>query len=180
VDDGSGNLTVRLWDSMNVDSVFLANHWYRLRDLAGKRLTLLGPSSTYNGDFQMLIGYAEDFQVPADELGMGLASALNLSFGDATHETENRPFAPDLGQTLKIRVEAPAASEVRLRVFDLRGHLVKTLWDNPAGGSVVIDWNGRDDLNSLLPIGTYLLHLESVHDGKTESKMKPVVIGTRL
>ena len=54
IDDGTGNLTVRLWDSMNVDSVLLANHWYRLRELAGKRLTILGPSSTYNGDFQML------------------------------------------------------------------------------------------------------------------------------
>ncbi len=111
---------------------------------------------------------------------MGLAETMNLSIGDATQTFENRPFAPDLGQTLKLRVESPAASEVRLRVFDLRGHMVKTLWDNPSGGSVIIDWNGRDDLNNLLPMGTYLLHLECVRNGKTESKMKPVVIGTRL
>ncbi len=71
IDDGSGNLIIRLWDSMNVDSVLLADHWYRLRDLPGKRLTILGPSSTYNGDFQMLVGYAEDFQGSGGRTGDG-------------------------------------------------------------------------------------------------------------
>jgi hypothetical protein len=170
IDDGTGNLSIRIWDSMNLHTVTLGGRTYRLRDLVGVYCVVVGPSGMYNNDFQMLAGYAEDFTlppggVPSDELSLSVP---------------NRPFAPDLGQTLHIEYNAPALSEVRLRVFDLRGRVVATIVNKPAGGSNIIEWDGRNDLRELLPIGTYLLHLEAINQGNSRTRVKPVVIGTKL
>ncbi|MBU1984193.1 hypothetical protein KJ815_07275, partial [bacterium] len=169
IDDGTGNVTIRIWNDMGLDTVILDGHPYRLRDLVGVTCSVAGPSSTYDGDFQMLAGYAEDFSVstagpPSDKLIL---------------DVPNRPFAPDLGQKLRIAYNAPLG-QVRLRIFDLRGRLVTTLIDKRSGGPDEIWWDGRDELRNLLPLGTYILHLESVRDGSSDAVVKPVVIGTKL
>ena len=171
IDDGTGNLTIRIWDSMNLDSVELNDQWFLLRDLVGKYVHVAGPSSTFDGDFQMLAGYAEDFSsdpftdVPSETMKLELPA---------------RAFAPDLGQAITIKYDAPALSQVRLRIFDLRGRLVRTLVDKQAGGPGIYTWDGRTDVRELVPIGTYILHLESVKDGKSDAQTKPIVVGTKL
>ncbi|HEY3294661.1 MAG TPA: hypothetical protein VGL38_04445 [bacterium] len=171
IDDGTGSTTVRVWDSMNIDSVQLDGAWHPLHDLAGKFVSIYGPSSSYNGDFQLLGGGdVSDFETP----GSGTpAQGLSL-------DIPNRPFAPEIGQTLKISYNAPALGQVRVRIFDLRGRLVRTLVDKLSGGPNVIQWDGRNELNELLPIGTYIVHLESVQSGNSKTKVKPIVVGTKL
>jgi DNA/RNA endonuclease YhcR with UshA esterase domain len=171
IDDGTGNLTVRLWDSQKPDTVFLNSRWYRLRDLVGVNCSIAGPSSTYNGDFQMLAGYAEDFT----ETSLDTLPSVGVEL-----DVPNRPFAPDIGQVLKIYYNTPTTSSVRLRIFNLRGHLVTTLVDKQAGGPNLVEWDGRDELNELLPMGTYILHLEAVANGDSDVKIKPIVVGTKL
>ncbi len=171
IDDGSGNLTIRVWDSMELDSVSLNGEWLLLGELVGKRISISGPSSTFNGDFQMLAGYAEDFTDP---------NPAGAPSGKLILDVPNRPFAPDIGQTLPIHYDSPPTAAVRLRLFNLRGQLVHTFVDKRAGGPKFLDWDGRNDLNELLPLGTYILHLESIKDGETDSVTKPIVVGTRL
>ncbi len=171
IDDGTGNLTIRIWDSMNLDSVQLNGEWYLMHELVGKYVTVSGPSSTYSGDFQMLAGYAEDFSAPFVDEQPSESTMLDVP---------KHAFAPDLGQTLQISYNSPALGEVRLRIFDLRGRLVRTLVTKPAGGPGVIDWDGRNELRDLVPMGTYILHLESVKGGKSDVKTKPIVVGTKL
>jgi hypothetical protein len=132
---------------------------------------MAGVSSTFNGDFQMLGGYAEDFTTGLPDVLPSEPLVLNIA---------SRPFAPDLGQTVEIFVNAPAAGERRLRVYDLRGRLVKTLLSSLSGGPALIEWDGKTDLNDIVPIGTYILHFESVKEGKSESVTKPIVVGTKL
>ncbi len=180
-DDGSGSTVIRVWDAMQLHEIVLNGRTYRLDELVGLTMSIAGVSSTFDGDFQMLAGYAEDFTtdlpnvLPSEGLTLDI---INSPTG--TGPIGNRPFAPDLGQTLSIFYNTPAQASVRLRLFDLRGHLVYTFIDKPAGGPNRINWNGRDDLNNLLPMGTYLLHLEAVKNGDTDSKVKPIVIGTKL
>jgi DNA/RNA endonuclease YhcR with UshA esterase domain len=170
-DDGTGSTTIRWWDSMHIDSVQLGDQWYHKKDLRGKFISIYGPASVYNGDFQMLAaGDVSDFESPPTP---PLPS-------DFTLVVPNRPFAPDLGQHLKIMYNAPTMGQVRLRVFDLRGRLVTTLIDKQAGGPNTVDWDGRNELKELLPLGTYILHLESVQSGNSHTLVKPVVIGTKL
>ncbi len=171
MDDGTGQTTIRWWDSMHIDTVRLGDRWYHKRDLVGMYISIYGPSSTYNGDFQMLAaGDVSDFELPTTP----------APASDFTLDVPNRPFAPDIGQHLKIIYNAPALGQVRLRVFDLRGRLVTTLVDKVSGGPNMIEWDGRDELNELLPIGTYLLHLESIRSGSSKTRIKPIVIGTKL
>lgn len=171
LDDGSGNLTVRVWDSMYLDSVHVGDEWIQLGDLVGHRVSIAGPSSTFNGDFQMLAGYADDFTDP---------NPAGAPSGDLVLTVPNKAFAPDIGQTFPIYVDSPPTGAARLRLFNLRGQLVHTFVDKRAGGPQFIDWDGRNDLKELVPIGTYILHLESIKNGETESLTKPVVVGTRL
>ncbi|MBU1707975.1 hypothetical protein KKB28_08705, partial [bacterium] len=85
-----------------------------------------------------------------------------------------------MGQTIKISYNAPMGAFVKLRIFNLRGQVVATLINKTAVGPYTISWDGRNDLRELLPLGTYIVHLESENLGKKTSEMKPVVVGTRL
>ena len=52
------------------------------------------------------------------------------------------------------------ASRVRLRVYDLAGHQVRTLWDGPeSAGERSVVWDGRDDANRPVASGVYLYEL---------------------
>jgi flagellar hook assembly protein FlgD len=54
------------------------------------------------------------------------------------------------------------AGMVRLRVFDLRGRLVRTLTERGyAAGEVSILWDGKDDAGRRQAAGTYLVQLDS-------------------
>lgn len=101
---------------------------------------------------------------------------------------EPNPFSPDNdgrddltdihfiipGQTTRITIE----------IFDLYGRSVRRLVSNiPAGtSSPVIQWDGGDDQNKTLPIGRYILVLESIDSssGKTFSGRSTVVIAGQL
>jgi hypothetical protein len=171
IDDGSGNVTIRVWDSMNLDSVMIGETWYQLGELVGVTLAIEGPSSVFDGDFQMLAGYAEDFSSTGTQVSPSLGIVLDVP---------NRPFAPDLGQTIEIFLNATPTAAVRLRVFNLRGQLVTTLVDKPAGGPNTITWDGRNQLRELVPMGTYILHGEAVEQGESDTVNRPIVVGAKL
>jgi DNA/RNA endonuclease YhcR with UshA esterase domain len=175
IDDGSGNLTIRIWDDMNLHSVVLGSDshsvTYAIRDLVGVTCSVAGVSGQYLGDFQMLAGYAEDFSI---------AQPLGLPSSQAMLEIEAKPFAPDMGQKIKISYNAPTGAQVRLRVFNLRGQLVTTLVNKISTGPFTISWDGRNELRELIPLGTYIVHFESENSGKRTTAVKPVVVGTRL
>ncbi len=108
----------------------------------------------------------------------------------ATLTVPARTFNPNMGESFPIQMIAPDDSEVRLRVFDREGRLVKTLWDSRFQGSVSsiiefpseVNWNGRDDTYEYVPAGLYILHLSVVDrtSGEEETQTAPVVVATRL
>jgi DNA/RNA endonuclease YhcR with UshA esterase domain len=171
IDDGSGNVTIRVWDDMNLHSVVLDSTTYAMRDLVGKTCSVAGVTGQYLGDFQMLAGYAEDFSV---------AQPTGIPSSEAVLSVEAKPFAPDIGQEIKMSYNAPVGAQVRLRIFNLRGQLVTTLVNKTSVGPFTISWNGTNELRELVPLGTYIVHFESELNGKTTTAMKPVVVGTRL
>lgn len=171
IDDGSGNLTIRLWDDMGLRYVTLDTVTYAMRDLVGVTCTVDGPASFYETDFQMLAGYAEDFSS---------AQPTGLPSAKAVLEVEAKPFAPDMGQKIDIGYNAPVGAQVKIRIFNLRGQVVATLVNKTSVGPFTISWDGRNELRELVPLGTYIVHLESENSGKTTTAMKPVVVGTRL
>lgn len=68
------------------------------------------------------------------------------------------PFNP----STRIAFNPPQAGWMRLKVFDLRGKLVRTLWDEqrPAGPGRIV-WDGRDDGGARVSSGVYFYEMRS-------------------
>ncbi len=101
-----------------------------------------------------------------------------------------KTFNPYLGEEFPIEMVCWDGAETRLRVFDLEGRLVDTLFDSRFDGPAstfrdypsVIYWDGRSDTFERVPAGMYVLHLSVVNNvtGEEETKTVPVVVATRL
>jgi flagellar hook assembly protein FlgD len=66
---------------------------------------------------------------------------------------------------LSITILTQATAQVRIKIFDSKGRLVRTLLNNQASGqngSVIFD--GLDDENKALRIGIYIIFLEALND----------------
>jgi hypothetical protein len=74
------------------------------------------------------------------------------------HRNFPNPFNP----TTTLEFSLLRADRVRLRLFDLRGHLLRTLVDNqfPVGRHGVT-WDGRTEMGEELPSGVYIVRLEA-------------------
>jgi len=86
------------------------------------------------------------------------ATAARLPQEMRLHAASPNPFH---GAT-RIRFDLPEASAVRLRVFDLRGRMVRDLADTayPAGTHTVT-WDGRDAIGERAASGVYFCRLEA-------------------
>jgi hypothetical protein len=80
-------------------------------------------------------------------------------------EAQPRSFSPrggGHGTETTLSFFLPEASQVRVRVFNLSGRLVKTVFEGGlSSGLQAISWNGYDRDNELCPTGLYVLTIES-------------------
>lgn len=68
------------------------------------------------------------------------------------------PFNP----STTIVYEIPHRAHVQLRIFDLRGRVVRTLVDAPqSSGTYEVRWDGRDEAQVLVPSGVYVYRLQT-------------------
>ncbi len=81
------------------------------------------------------------------------------------HQNVPNPFNP----ATEIQLTLPAATDRGvLTVYDLRGHVVRSLWDGPLPeGTSHVSWNGRDANGRLVSSGVYLARFTAL--GRTES-----------
>jgi hypothetical protein len=94
------------------------------------------------------------------------------------------PFVPQAGEVLQYTFGFPSGVRLVLRVYEMSGRHVATLFDEFKGLSREITriWNGRDATDKLLPPGQYMMHLEGTDrsTGKVTSDMAPFVIAVRF
>jgi len=108
-------------------------------------------------------------------------------------QVPSRTFLPGVGEEFPVSIASSSSgkSETRLRIFDLEGRIVVTLFDSRFDGSPPsrLDhprnpflWDGRDSLFERVKAGMYVVHLSEVNikTGKMETRTAPVVVGTRL
>jgi hypothetical protein len=103
---------------------------------------------------------------------MPLPTAVGGAPGLATtlHANHPNPFNP----TTTIRYELAAAGNVRLRVFDAAGRLVRTLVDTSEGaGAHDVTFDGRDDNGRPVASGVYFYRLDA---GTTTQTRKMVLL----
>jgi hypothetical protein len=99
-------------------------------------------------------GETEDYPISiVTPVGVGEEPAGSLSFA---------PIAPNPARgSAEMRFTLPAASDVRLGVFDITGRRVRTLAEGRlAAGSHVVRWDGRDTSGAPLGSGLFFVRLE--------------------
>ena len=175
IQDASGEVTtMRIWNSTNIlfnDDMQLINLELDSLLQVGRIIEVAGIGGEYSGASQLQPAYATD-----------ISEKLEGETGDfgATLSVSAYPFVPQLGEVIKYSYSFPSDARIKLRVFDTAGRLITTLYDEYRGISFYKEatWNGRDNLNKLVPNGTYLIHLDIIDaiTGKNYQKVAPVVI----
>jgi hypothetical protein len=140
-------------------------HRERPREILAEDIRHLfgGPLATYNGTI-------ENARLPLPENVPGLAELLATFFGQTpvTHVRliASRPYPNPCNPATTIRMELPAdfsplqASETVLRVYDVRGRLIRAIRGGDAvDGAVVVHWDGSDERGSPAASGHYLYRL---------------------
>ncbi|MCJ7496737.1 MAG: lamin tail domain-containing protein [candidate division Zixibacteria bacterium] len=91
------------------------------------------------------------------------------------------PFSPDgdgFEDQTRIKYTIPFRSELTLKIYDVKGRLVKTLMGKESRISGEIFWEGDDDQGRKVKVGIYILYLE-VSGPKNLSKKSTVVVARR-
>ena len=175
IQDASGEVsTVRIWNSTNIlfnEDMQLINNELDSLLQVGNVVQVAGIGGEYSGASQIQPAYASD-----------IIEKLEGQTGnfDATLSVSPYPFVPQIGEVIKYSYSFPSDARIKLRVFDTAGRLITTLYDEYRGISFYKEasWNGRDNLNRLVPSGAYLIHLDifDAVTGKSYQKIAPVVI----
>jgi hypothetical protein len=97
----------------------------------------------------------------------------------------NTPFCP-LGGTkyssAKIIFTNPNNHIIRIRIYDVQGRMVRTLYESDMQGYKEIYWDGKDDAGEILPVGIYIVLAETVdkNNGSRKRNRKLAVLGKKL
>jgi hypothetical protein len=115
----------------------------------------------------------EEEVLAAKVLGQTLPLACqrtpNPNTGNGDDQTDALPRVPALAQnvpnpfnpTTTIKFDLPRAGLVKLTVYDVAGHVVKTLANSKfeAGRQIPVVWNGLDEAGNRVPSGVYFYQL---------------------
>lgn len=95
----------------------------------------------------------------------------------------NKTFAPQEGKQTTVIYSLSKAAEVSIRIYDIRGRLVKRLIEQEyqiAKEENMITWDGRDEDGEILPVGVYICYLEAVGDGGSSSDKVALILAKKL
>jgi len=163
INDGTGDLTLRIWDTSGLD---LSSY------NVGDTISVRGVVGSYRKSPQLIVAYQEDIEHYYFE-----GTPVTLS-------VENKPFVPQRGETMDITFGAGSQNTyITLRIFDLAGRVVTTLMDGKGAPLTnIVRWDGKNQLGDWVPVGTYICHLEVVNqdNGHRVQKTAPIVVGTVL
>ena len=175
--DASGEVTtMRIWNSTNIlfnDNMDLINLELDSLLQVGQIIEVSGIGGDYLGASQLQPAYASDISEKLEGQTGNFEATLSVS---------PYPFVPQLGEVIKYSYSFPSDARIKLRIFDTAGRLITTLYDEYRGISFYKEatWDGRDNLNRLVPSGTYLIHLDIIDSvtGKNHQKIAPIVIAS--
>ncbi len=93
----------------------------------------------------------------------------NLETPDQKISATPNPFSPDedgIDDITIISGHLPEVkSAIRVRIFDMRGRIIRTLVENHFSGSQFnLVWDGKDDAGRISRIGIYVVYLEEIED----------------
>lgn len=177
---------IKITDVLNnvIDSLFYSPKWHNsnISDTKGyslERINVALPSTL-----------PSNWSSSADPLG-GTPGKKNSIFTSNNKETSMsispNPFSPDGDgwedfTIIKYKLKTNTA-QVRVKIFDVKGRIIKTLLNNQFSGSESqIIFDGKDDSGEKLRIGIYVAFLEAIDDkgGTIEQIKATFVVAAKL
>jgi len=167
IDDGSGACQVY----QNFTDLDFSNY------ALGDSLDVIGIVLQYDYSEPYLDGYELAPRYDSDIVNLGGAS-------DRAPEVDVSANVLDIsaGETIDIEFFSSGCDHVAVRIFDLKGRSIATIYDGRCLGTVRRGWDGRDDSGRKVPVGVYICHLKADgRDGKAISDTAvPIVVGRKL
>ncbi len=168
-----------------IDSIFYSDDWNNRNIASTKNKSLERINPNLNGNDPL------NWSTSVNSLG-GTPGNQNSIFAENLNQSTTisvnpNPFSPDNDGfedfTLINYNLSQATAQVRIKIFDSKGRLVRSLVNNQASGSsgsVIFD--GLDDENNALRMGIYIIFLEALNDnsGIVETIKSTVVVARRL
>ena len=111
----------------------------------------------------------------------GEANSVRSGFSSGfSVELDSKIISPDgdgFDDILTIRYEIPRSSMLSLRIFDLNGNVVKTIFENEYLSSGEYEYDGSGDYQSGLEVGMYILLAELSGGVESARKIVFAVVG---
>jgi hypothetical protein len=116
--------------------------------------------------------------VSPDKNTSGKKNSVSVEYSDKIKlNIEPNPFSPDgdgFEDVTIFRYILPMESNLTIRIYDVKGRLIKTLIDDEPQVSGEISWDGKDDENRTVRVGIYIVWAES--EGNSYSQKKATVV----
>jgi len=168
-----------------IDSVFYSDKWNNKNIASTQNKSLERINPKLNGNDPL------NWSTSVNSLG-GTPGKQNSIFAENLNQTANisvspNPFSPDNDGFEDFTIInynlSQVIAQVRIKIFDNKGRLVRTLLNNQASGSngsVVFD--GLDEDGKTLRMGIYIVFLEALNDnsGVVETVKTVVVVARKL
>ena len=162
-----------------VDSVAYSSEWHSpdVRDVSGRSLEKIHPT--------LPSGDSRGWSTCVDRSGgtPGRANSLYAPYGvsEAGLRCSPNPFSPDGDGCDDMTVVSYALPETRgvmnIRIFDVRGRLVRWLANNePCASQGSLVWDGRNDERRVARLGMYIILLEAWSAAGMSTRLKTVVV----
>lgn len=167
-----------------IDSVFYSDNWYNPNlPGSGRSLEKLNPG--FNGNDGRNWSSCTFPNGGSPGLKNSIYTGNVISTSEIT--VSPNPFSPDGDGFEDFTVISyklqNAVSQVRMKIFDVKGRLVKTIMNNQTSGSQgQVVFNGLDEEKRKLRLGIYIIFLEALNDnnGVVEIVKSTLVVGAKL
>ena len=131
-------------------------------------------------------GYSSNWQSASETTGYATPTYVNshhylMSSDDLDVVLDNSIISPDndgKNDLLLITVNSTNPGiMLSLRIYDIRGRLIRTITDRVfTGDHSVFVWDGTDDGGKVVPIGYYLILTDGIDAGGIRSKIKKTIV----
>ena len=167
-------------DSLEYSPAF---HTSDIPDVRGRSLELVNPSL----DGRVPGNWGTCVDPAGGTPGMRNSISVPVAQGPAVLAASPNPFSPDgdgMDDVTIVNYALPVrTSMVRMRIYDVRGRLIKDLANNvPVGTQGSFVWDGRDDGGRRARVGIYVVMLEAMDNagGVMFAAKCTVVLATHL
>jgi len=166
-----------------IDSVFYSDKWHNDNFASSKNISLERINPNLGGnDASNWSSSVDPFGATPGKQNSIFVENLNI---ESNISVSPNPFSPDNDGFEDFTIInynlTQATSQVRIKIFDSKGRLVRTLANNqPSGSSGSVIFDGLGDDGQAMRIGIYIIFLEALNDGTgIVETMKTVVVVAR-